>query len=71
MSSLAEAGLGKTTSAPSSLILKTICGRFVPASSQVDTPLTSYVTMLAPGGTEPAAATYAAFVFEVPLVGLR
>ena len=39
--SLAAAGFGKTTSASSSLILKTICGRFVPASSHVDTLFTS------------------------------
>src|SRR3954471_5945955 len=63
-------GSGKTTSTPSTLILKTICGRLVPASSHVDTLLTSYVTTLAPAGTEPAAATWAALVFDVPVVGL-
>src|SRR5438477_13004907 len=67
MSSLAVVGLGKTTSAPSSLNLKTICGRFTPESSHVDTLFTSYVITFAPGGTAPAAATYAAFVFEFPV----
>jgi len=71
INSVAVAGSGNTTSAPSSLNLKTICGRVVPASSQVETLFTSSVTTLAPEGTAPAAATYAAFVFELPVVGCK
>src|SRR3954469_3233348 len=63
-------GVGKITGAPSSRIRKTICGRVNPAlSTHVDALFTSYVMTLAPGGTAPAAATDAAFVFDVPLVG--
>src|SRR4051812_4045188 len=70
VSSVAVAGSGKMTSTSSTLSLKTICGRFVPASSQVETLLTSYLMIFAPAGCAPAAATYAALVLEVP-VGCR
>src|SRR4051812_38843631 len=66
MSSFVPLGAGKITAAPSWRIRKTICGRVTAPSIQVDALFTSYVMTLARGGRAPAAATHAAFVFEVP-----
>src|SRR3954470_1675985 len=68
MSSFVPLGAGNLTTAPSSRTRKTSSGFLRPSSGsvQVDALFTSYVMTLAPGGTAPAAATDAAFVFEVP-----
>src|SRR5437763_7195586 len=83
MISVAEPGSGKTTSVGvppggPTLILNMICGRFVPASSQVETFFTSYVTFLCARrngicGRNPRSVRVriAARRIEVDVVGVR